>query len=208
MSELSEELNKGLSNNPSKSLHARISFLGLLGWLLFVVAILAFVLQSIVFAHKPDPILTADPETGVINGEVVFDAVSVRSNEIIVKDLKAWVSARLSLNSTTIMDDALIALNHMCSDLQNTTYAEWIDTAYLATIEATKGVAKVEFNDDEFALNRDRIGGGYTAVISGNYIIGVGNPVRRGWRIQISGDLFPKTQNLPLGLKVCTYEDI
>lgn len=205
---VSEELNRGLAKNPSKTLHQRLAFSGRLGWFLFAVMVMAFVLQSIVFNFQPKPILTADPQTGDLNGTVLFNDVLVRDEAAITKDIKAWVSARLSLNSSTIFQDAQIALNHMCPELQTQVLDDWQTTAYLATIEASKGVAKVEFNDDGFVLQRDEVGSGFSAVVDGQYVIGLVKPQRTPFRIEIKGTLLPKTQNTSLGLEVCSYADV
>ena len=205
---MSIELNQAIQKNPSRTLLERTALIGWAGWVLFVLMLLAFIVQSIAFSFSPRQILTADPVTGQLNGLVVFNDVIARDDATVKRDLKAWVSARLSLNSSTIYEDATIALNHLCSQEQEALLADWRKTAYLAQIEQSKGVSKVEFSNDSVEVHRDKVGNGFTAMISGDTVIGIVDPQRLPFKLEVKGDLFPKTESNTLGLEVCEYADI
>lgn len=202
------EINQALTRQPNKSLYQRLAMLNRLGWLVAFVLLIAFIAQSLVFTFSPRQILTADPASGAINGVVLFNDVLARDNTTVIRDLKAWTSSRLSLNSATIFEDAQIAINHLCAELQQQLLAEWQQTAYLASIQQSRGVAKVEFDDSDIQLQRDASGSNFAAVIGGKVLIGAERSSSRPFRIRLGGKLLPKTQNTSLGIEVCDYADI
>ena len=154
-------------HGPSGWLIVRLQRYTLLGWFLFSLLSVVFVVYVLVAASRPVPVIAVD-ESGRVLGSFEYLNPAMRSDLEISNGAKHWLQYYYSLNSKTIFEDYTSALNMMDESLRQSKLKEVIELNYLKKIENANTRSHIEYAQVNLM---DRKGLFSVVELAGNIII-------------------------------------
>ena len=176
--------NKDLLNDHGASgwLIVRLQRYSLLGWCLFFLLAIVFVVYLIAASSRPVPVIAVN-ESGQVLGSFEYLSPSARSDAEILNGAKHWLSYFYSLNSRTIFEDFTAALNMMSEDVRAKKLSEIIELGYLQQVENANTRSYVEYTDAKLISRQDLLS---VVELSGKLIIDGGQSlVERPFSIRL-----------------------
>lgn len=144
------------AHGPQAYLIQRLSFYGLLGWVLFVVLAIAYVITIAIYIKKPGHVISLD-STGRVIGELQLMSEATRMEADYLAASKRFTEAFLSHNSATVLEDKYLALSMMSEDLREKWRDIWFELNAVNVIQEQKIHCVVLIDDDrttfKYALN-------------------------------------------------------
>lgn len=199
----SSELNTDYKAHKSriKTLDSKIARFGWLGILFGLLCLVFMFIHSVAVTLKPKEVVAVD-DLGQVVGRVVWNDTIVRNSTQIVSDVKRWVAYDLSFNSSSIMEDAQITINHMSKELQEQKIEAWRKNNTLAVIESSGQISNVSFDDDSILI--DRRVDDVRIILNATLRVGEGTP--KDLRVRVRVNLMPYSENYPLGILIVEHE--
>lgn len=212
MNNVTEDLN-AVANVPGAlkaDLVDRAARFGAAGWIAFAFTATALIVQNVVMAIMPDPVMAA--ENGKVIGQVIFDEAKIRANDEILGDVKSWVARCTSVNKLSIYEDLAICLNHMDQDLSEARLKDYEKRNYAVAIEKF-GCERpsVDFDNTKTTVKRKTdLPYEINATVAGNVLCAVpgDKAASQAFVVELSARLTDKTTALPLGFQVSTFKDV
>lgn len=139
------EGNVWLRHGTQGLLMQRLARYALLGWVLFGVAALAFVLLAAIVTWRTPPIVAVNRE-GQLLGHIQWLSAMRRSRRELVAASMRFVQDYLSANSATVIPDYVQALNMMATPLRQETVRALQKSAYIARVRSAHLRSWISFN--------------------------------------------------------------
>lgn len=207
---------KGEKSNVAKPIPLRQDLMktyrqsALLGWGVSLILLAVVIGLSIFIAVKPTPLAGIDDD-GFVVGQVIFDEPRLRSREEVLADMKNLIRRCLTTSKQTVWEDVSVCINHLQDDIAEQRMAAYEESGELLEIDAY-GCDRVEFSfdtKDTGIISHKRHDYMAEGQLAGTVACNDSkNPDFLDFKVNLSVLLKPRTDNLPFGIEVYSYEDI
>ena len=205
-----EIVTQDLNNNPRKlqghsgNLLVSLSRVAWLGWILFFVMVVAFLLQGF-FYSLSTPIMAT--ENGQIIGEIIYNEPYIRDDDQIKRSIKVWTEAYLVSNAATLDEDMSVSLSHTCPRLQKELIEEWRESDRYFKIKSQQLRTKVFWSQDTGGISLTHVRGEqYKAHVQGE-VLNLDTNKSAQFNLDLSFELIKRYLKTPLGIEVCEAVD-
>ena len=189
---------------PSGNLLVSLSRIAWLGWILFFVMVVAFLLQGF-FYSLSTPIMAT--ENGQIIGEIIYNEPYIRDESQIKRSIKVWTEAYLVSNASTLDEDMSVSLSHTCPTLQKELIEEWRDSDRYYKIKSQQLRTKVFWSQESGGVTLTHVRGDqYKALVKGE-VLNLDTNKSAQFSLDLTFDLIKRYLKTPLGIEVCEAID-
>lgn len=188
----------------SGSLIVRLARLAWLGWILFFIMLVAFILQGFLNSLSTPVMAT---ENGRIIGEVVYNEPYIRDRMQIQRAVKVWTESYLVSNASTLDEDMSIALSHTCPDLQTQLIKEWEATDHYYQVKSQQLRTKVFWAQEEPIQLLKVRDFDYEAKIRGE-VLNLDTNTSARFDLRVVFRLVKRSLSNSLGIEVCGARDL
>lgn len=207
---------KGEKSNVAKPIPLRQDLMktyrqsALMGWIVSFILLVVVIGLSIFIAVRPTPLSGID-ENGFVVGQVIFDEPRLRSSEEVLADMKNLIRRCLTTSKQTVWEDIAVCINHLQPDIADKRMKAYEESGELLQIDAY-GCDRVEFTFDTKGtgiIKHERHDYMAEGQLSGTVACNDSkNPDFLDFKVNLSVLLRPRTDKLPFGIEVYSYEDI
>ncbi len=182
----------------------RLARYALLGWVLFFIVLITFVLHAMIATLRPVPVIAVN-ERGEVIGEFEYLNNAMRTDEEVIAASMYFVERYLSLNSASIYDDYAIALSMMSPAMQEKTLDEIKATGYLKRIANSAIHSHIEYHAPPTLLQRK--GAEVMVHLIGNMVvIGTtqqdGEQTKKAFDMTLLAEMVPRTIRQTQGIHI------
>ncbi len=179
----------------------------LLGWVLFFLLALYTGAFILVKAGQPIPVLTMDQE-GRLLGKIDYVDPLSRMDTELISGAKYFLLHHLSANSSTIYEDAAVALSMMGDELRERTVSQYKTTNQLRQIEKADVTSRITFARDPEKRARVAWRRKDTAAIELRGDVRIGDDVSNSYYVELTVRIVPRTQDYAHGIKIIDIRDM